>query len=156
MWFLKQKNKQYAAYSHFVKPFGSCEFESFPLKHSLSMHSLEEAAYLEWKTSPIKTYICNFVMFWLSEITNVVRKKCISLNHVIENTNGINCGMLGNKQQFGNMNMKHELHGEKSSQLFSVMEMLSSCSFILLGKLLVLSSVQPLLHSVFQHNKQYT
>lgn len=59
------------------------------------MHSLEEAAYLEWKTSPIKTYICNFVMFWLSEITNVGRKNFISLNHVIANTNGINYGMLG-------------------------------------------------------------
>lgn len=61
------------------------------------MHSLEEVAYLEWKTRLIKTYICNFVMFWLSEITNVDGQKYISLNHVIENTNGINYGMLGNK-----------------------------------------------------------
>jgi len=43
------------------------------------------------------------------------------------------------------MNKKHELHGEKIllSQAFSVLEMLSSCGFILLGNTIVFSSVLP-------------
>lgn len=52
------------------------------------MHSLEEAADLELKSSLIKTSICNFVMFWLSEIANVGRKKIYFSELCIENTYG--------------------------------------------------------------------